>query len=110
MSAKRTRKPLAALSSNIPAPKKQKIDLKKAPITQPPDTFTPLDYPAPEHLAKACIPHNTELSPIAFFKLFWDDSILDRIVEATNAYALTMHTACAGTLQHQCHSPTCNTV
>ena len=42
-------------------------------------------FPAPEHRAEARVPEDTELSPIADF---WDESILDQIVEATNVYAL----------------------
>ena len=57
-----------------------------------PKTPAPLHHPASEHLAEARgIPGSIELTPIAFFNLFWDDSILNKIVEATNAYALAKH-------------------
>ena len=37
------------------------------------------------------IPESIELTPIAFFNLFWDDSILNTIVEDPSAYALAKH-------------------
>ena len=55
--------------------------------TQPSETFVPTNHPALEHHAKARVPQDIELTPIAFFNLFWDDSILNQIVQATNAYA-----------------------
>ena len=107
-SAKRARKPLAEVTPNIPAPKRQNTsNLKRALIkftTLPPETFVPLDHPAPEHHAEVRIPEHTELTPAAF-DLFWDDSILERIAEATNDYANPKRAAWSakmpGTLQRQ---------
>ena len=82
--------------------------MKRAPIkftTLPPESFVPLDHPAPEHRAEARVPEHTALTPVAFFNFFWDDSILERIVQATNDYANARRAAWSakmpGTLQHQ---------
>ena len=88
MSAKRVQKPLTELSSNLLLPaKKQKKAAPNIELTiQPSETFVPVNHSALDH-AKARVPQDIELTPIAFFNLFWGDSILDQIVQATNAYA-----------------------
>ena len=109
MSANRARKPPAA---NAPAPKKRMKAPMEAPMEAPGKPTALL--PAPEHRAEARVPEDTELSPIASND-FWDESILDQIVKATNVYALAKrrpppppppHAACAAdepirTLQRQ---------
>lgn len=96
MSAKRAPKLLAALFPNVPAPKKRRNNPKEAlikPTTLPLKAFIPLDQPASKHCDKARGPKNTEPSPIAFFGLSWDESVLDQIVEVTNAHTLAKRAA-----------------
>jgi hypothetical protein len=38
-------------------------------------------------MAEARLPPGTPLSPIGIFSLYWDDEILEKIVESTNQYA-----------------------
>ena len=40
-----------------------------------------------EHESKACVPEDTEFTPIAFFSPYREDSILQQIVHFTNIYA-----------------------
>ena len=40
-----------------------------------------------EHSTESRVPKETSLTPVAFFCLFWDYSIIQQIVRATNAYA-----------------------
>ena len=91
MLTKRARKPLAELSTNLlpPAKKQKKAAHNTELTTQPPETFVPINIPALEHRAEARVPQDIELTPIAFFNLFWDDSILNQIVPATKAYICT---------------------
>lgn len=58
MSAKRARKPLTELSSNLlpPAKKQKKAAHHIEPTTQPPETFVPINHPALEHHAEARVP------------------------------------------------------
>lgn len=113
MSAKRARKLLAALFPNVPAPTKTKEQSKGSSHKTHNTTSQGLHQPASKHCAKARGPKNTEPSPIAFFGLYWDESILDQIVEVTNAHTLAKraaYTALAdmrpiGTLHLERHSP-----
>ena len=66
MSVKRAQKPLTKPSANIPPLKKQKA--------LAPEPFFPLNHPVQEHASKARVPADTELTPIAFFSLYWEDS------------------------------------
>ena len=87
MSCKRSGKPLFDVSGNVQA-KKQKINGKPNPVTTvEPESLIPLEHTAPEHSAKVRLPADTELTPLAFFSLFWSESVLDAIVHATNIYA-----------------------
>jgi len=88
MSRKRSGKPLFEVSGNEQA-KKQKINTKpnQATSTIGLESFIPLEHTAPEHSAKVRLPADTELTPLAFFSLFWSKSVLDPIVQATNIYA-----------------------
>ena len=95
MSAKRSRKPLAKCNSNIqpPAKKAKHKSPRKAsnlidatePILHDPAAFQPIQ--GAEHPTKSRVPEETSLTPAAFFGLFWDDSIIEHLVCATNAYA-----------------------
>jgi len=53
----------------------------------PAETLDPLHHRKPEHIAMTRIPEGTELSPIAIFSLYWEESVLRQIVDSTNAYA-----------------------
>jgi len=87
MSRKRSGKPLLEVSGNEQV-KKRKINTKPNQTTTiGPETFIPLEHMAPEHSAKVRLPANIELTPMAFFSLFWSESILAPIVQATNIYA-----------------------
>ena len=93
VSVKRAQKPLAELSSNLlpPAKKQKKAGHNIEPTAQPSETFVPFDHPALEHHAEARVPRDIELALITFFNLFWNDSILNQVVRATNAYARAKH-------------------
>jgi len=51
----------------------------------PAETFKPLQLIP--HEPQSLVPDDTELTPLAFFSLFWNDYILSQIAQATNAYA-----------------------
>ena len=93
MTANRARKPLAKLSSNLLllAKKGKKAAHNIEPTTQPSETFVLIDHPTLKRQAEARVPQDVELASITFFSLFRDDFIINRIVQATNAYARAKH-------------------
>ena len=53
-----------------------------------------------EHSTELRVPKETGLTPVAFFCLFWDESIIQQLARATNAYA-----RCKGNMNQQWRYP-----
>ena len=86
MSAKRSRKPLSAYSPNVnPPAKRAKTATSSGSTVNDPTIFDPIEYT--EHAMDPRIPPDINLTPPAIFGLFWNDTIITKLVQATNAYA-----------------------
>lgn len=94
MSAKRARKVLNPIDPNIQKSsrsyKRQKTNLPD-PIYSDPSIFVPMSYI--EHSSEPKLPDHIgigpgqSLDPLSIFDQFWDNIILSKLVDATNAYA-----------------------
>ena len=85
MSAKRARKPLSSCDANIARSAKRVKSKATEQILQEAAAFRPMREA--EHPTESLVSEGTSLTPVAFFSLFWDDSIIQQLVQATNAYA-----------------------
>lgn len=86
MSAKRSRKPLSAYGPNVnPTAKRAKTSAGSGSTVNAPETFDPMGYTA--HEMDSRIPPDIGLIPGSIFGLFWDDTIITKLVQVTNAYA-----------------------
>jgi len=92
-------KPLSSLSLNLVRQQKaksknrlEKHSVKAASETQPDTTRVRRPYlplgPRIEHVGQSLLPfHNSEVTQLKIFELFWDLEVVNVVVEGTNAYA-----------------------
>ena len=85
MSAKRACKPLSSCDSNVSRSAKRVKSKATEQILQDVAEFRPIS--GAEHTTESRVPEETSLTAVAFFRLFWDESIIQQLVRATNAYA-----------------------
>lgn len=83
MSAKRARKPLSVCDPNVNRAAKRAKTVSSPAYD--PATFCPMQYI--EHAMVPRMLPDIRLAPAAIFGLFWNDEIIGKLVQATNAYA-----------------------
>ena len=85
MSAKRSHKPQLAYSPNVNSPgKRAKTATSSGSTVNDPTIFDPMGYG--EHAIDPRIPPDINLTLPAIFGLFWNDTIITKLVPATTAY------------------------
>ena len=86
MSAKRSCEPLSAYSPNVNCPaKRAKTATSSGSTVNDPTIFDPMEYT--EYAMDPRIPPDINLTPTSIFGVFWNDTRITKLVQATNAYA-----------------------
>ena len=97
MSAKRAHKPLSGCDSNVSRSAQRVKSKVTEQILQHVADFRRC---GPEHTTESRVPEETSLTAVAFLELFWDESIIQQLFRATNAY-----TGRKGTTKQQWRCP-----